>query len=330
MSSGELSTTAQHTGAKLSLLEVVHENEFEYGTHVDLAYHLAHLRPRDQGVTESIRPPEHEPGSALGSQRLLDFELAITPLPARIADGFDVYGNALTWFTLYAPHESLVVRATSRVQLQPRTRFDPAASMPWEQAREALEYAAGAPYRPEIEFVYASPFVPLHEALRKYAAVSFPPGRPVLEGAIDLMGRIRHEFTYEPESTEISTPVLEALSARRGVCQDFAHVMIGGLRALGLAARYVSGYLLTRPFADEPDLTGADASHAWVSVHCPPFGWIDLDPTNDLVVDTSHVCAAIGRDYGDVMPLRGVIRGGGSHSLKVAVSVTRERMHAQD
>ncbi len=266
---------------------------------------------------------EPEAGSALDSQRLLDFDLAITPEPARVADGHDVYGNGVTWFSLYAPHESLRVRATSQVELLPRTRLDPAASVPWEQAHAELEYAAGAPFRPEIEFVFASPFVPLHDALRKFAAASFPAGRPILEGAIELMGRIRRDFTYEPESTEISTPVLEAFSARRGVCQDFAHVMIAGLRALGLAARYVSGYLLTRPVAgpDKPRLTGADASHAWVSVHCPPFGWVDLDPTNDVIVDTSHVCAAIGRDYGDVMPLRGVIRGGGAHTLKVAVSV---------
>ena len=329
MSSTDPSGTVERGGVNGSLLEVVHENEFEYGAHVDLAYHLAHLRPRDRGSSDSTRLSEYESGSALGSQRLLDFNLAITPAPARIAEARDVYGNALTWFTLYAPHDSLLVRATSRVQLDSRTRFDPAASVPWEEASEALEYAAGAPFRPEIEFVYASPFVPLHEALRKYAAISFPADRPVLEGAVDLMGRIRREFTYEPESTEISTPVLEALSARRGVCQDFAHVMIGGLRALGLAARYVSGYLLTRPLADEPDLTGADASHAWVSVHCPPFGWIDLDPTNDLIVDTSHVCAAIGRDYGDVMPLRGVIRGGGSHTLNVSVSVTPQRPNAR-
>jgi len=312
------------TAAEGAVLEVVHETEFEYEAHVDLAYHLAHLRPRDQAdLAGAGIDPEHarELDPSLGAQRLIDFALAIEPEPVRVDQGRDVYGNGVTWFSLYAPHDSLRVRASSLVRLQPRPRRDPAASDAWERVRTALEYAVGVPFRPEIEFVYASPFVPLHEELRNYAASSFPAGRPVLAGAIGLMGRIHRDFTYSPQSTEISTPVLEAFSARCGVCQDFAHVMIAGLRSLGLAARYVSGYLLTRPSADKPRLTGADASHAWVSVHCPPFGWIDLDPTNDLIVDTSHVVVAIGRDYGDVMPLRGVIRGGGHHSLKVAVSV---------
>jgi len=312
--------TAAGAGA---IFEVVHENEFAYSVSVDLAYHLAHLRPRDRRSRESTPLPELAAGAALGSQRLLAFELNIEPPPVRLADGCDVYGNALTWFSLHAPHDSLLVRARSRVELLPRVRHDPSASEPWEQARTALEYAVGAPFRPEIEFVYASPFVPLHAELREYAAISFPPGRTVLAGAIELMGRIRRDFAYEPESTEISTPVLEAFAGRSGVCQDFAHVMIGGLRALGLAARYVSGYLLTTA-AGQPRMTGADASHAWVSVHCPPFGWVDLDPTNDVIVDTGHVCAAIGRDYGDVIPLRGVIRGAGPHTLRVAVSVLPE------
>lgn len=305
-----------------TILEVVHENEFDYGAQVDLSYHLAHLRPRDQSGREDANLADDVAGAALGSQRLLAFDLAIEPAPVRVAAGRDVFGNTLHWFSLHAPHESLVVRARSRVELLPRTRREPAASEPWEETRAALEYAVGAPFRPEIEFVYASPFVPLHAELRDYAAISFPPGRRVLAGAIDLMSRIRKDFAYEPESTEISTPLLEAFVARRGVCQDFAHVMIGGLRALGLAARYVSGYLLTTPPAGQPRLTGADASHAWVSVHCPPFGWVDLDPTNDVIVDRSHVVAAIGRDYGDVIPLRGVIRGSGSHTLDVSVSVT--------
>lgn len=311
-------------GAESTVLEVVHETEFEYEAHVDLAYHLAHLRPRDQaGLVGARNGPQHahEQDSSLEAQRLIDFALEIEPAPVRVDQGRDVYGNGVTWFSLYAPHDSLRVCATSVVSLRPRPQRDPAASDAWERVRTALEYAVGVPFRPEIEFVYASPFVPLHEALRDYAANSFPAARPVLAGAIELMGRIHRDFTYSPQSTEISTPVLEAFSARRGVCQDFAHVMIAGLRSLGLAARYVSGYLLTRSTAGKPNLTGADASHAWVSVHCPPFGWIDLDPTNDLLVDTSHVVVAIGRDYGDVMPLRGVIRGGGHHTLKVAVSV---------
>jgi transglutaminase-like putative cysteine protease len=154
---------------------------------------------------------------------------------------------------------------------------------------------------------------------------SFTPERPLLQAAVDLMHRIHADFTYDTDSTQISTPVLEAFNLKSGVCQDFAHVMIGCLRALGLAARYVSGYLMTQPPPGKARLVGADASHAWVSVHCPLIdingGWIDLDPTNDLIPGTSHVILAVGRDYGDVAPLRGVIRGGGEHKLAVAVTV---------
>lgn len=304
-----------------TVLDVIHESEFQYATHVDLAYHLAHLKPRDGAAPASMLMPVELAGSALGSQHLLAFDLAVEPPPTRLAEGRDAYGNVLTWFSLHAPHDSLLVRATSRVAVLPRTQHDPAASAPWEEVRDALKYAAGAPFHPEIEFVYPSPFVPLHAELGEYASASFPQARAVLAGAIDLMSRIKREFSYEPEATEVSTPVLSVLTARRGVCQDFAHVMIGGLRALGLAARYVSGYLLTTPPAGKERLVGADASHAWVSVHCPPFGWIDLDPTNEVIVDRSYVCTAVGRDYGDVIPLRGVIRGGGTHTLRVGVSV---------
>ncbi len=304
------------------VLDVVHESEYEYSTHVDLAYHLAHLKPREGAAPEALLVPAAPPGSALGSQQLLAFALAVEPPPTRLSQGRDAYGNVLTWFSLHAPHESLRVRATSRVALSPRTQHDPAASAPWEEVRDALKYYAGAPFHPEIEFVYPSPFVPLHAELGAYASASFPPASGVLAGAIDLMRRINREFAYEPETTEVSTPVLDALAARRGVCQDFAHVMIGGLRTLGLAARYVSGYLLTTPPPGKERLVGADASHAWVSVHCPPFGWVDLDPTNDVIIDRSHVSVAVGRDYGDVIPLRGVIRGGGPQTLRVGVSVT--------
>lgn len=305
-----------------TMLDVVHESEFRYTTHVDLAYHLAHLKPRNGTAPRSLLMPAAAPGSALGSQELLAFNLAVEPPPTRLAEGRDVYGNVLTWFSLHAPHDALLVRATSRLALLPRAQHEPASSTPWEDVRDALKYAAGAPFHPEIEFVYPSPFVPLHADLGDYASASFPPGRPVLAGAIDLMSRIKREFAYEPRATEVSTPALAALAGRRGVCQDFAHVMIGGLRALGLAARYVSGYLLTTPPPGSARLIGADASHAWVSVHCPPFGWVDLDPTNDVIVHTAHVCTAVGRDYGDVTPLCGVIRGGGAHSLRVGVSVT--------
>ncbi len=195
---------------------------------------------------------------------------------------------------------------------------------------ESLRYVARAPFRPEVEFAMPSPYVPRLEVLRDYAAPSLPPGRPLAEAALELMHRIHADFAYDSDSTEIDTPLAQVVEHRRGVCQDFAHLMAGALRMWGLPARYVSGYLLTQAPEGGAAMLGADASHAWVQVWCPGTpgvpadgggaGWLDLDPTNDLVPGTGHVRLAVGRDYGDVTPLRGVIRGGGgSHTLSVAV-----------
>ena len=213
-----------------------------------------------------------------------------------------------------------------------RRRCSPAASPPWEQVRERLRYVAGTPFEPATEFVAPSPYVPLLTALASYAAPSFAPAQPLASAAIELMHRVHRDFGYETAGTEVHTPLMQTFERRAGVCQDFSHVMIGALRALGLAARYVSGYLLTMP----PDgsggapLVGADASHAWVALWCPDTpglasSWLELDPTNDCMPGTSHVRLAVGRDYGDVTPLRGVIRGGGSHTLQVRVSTALER-----
>ena len=173
----------------------------------------------------------------------------------------------------------------------------------------------------DAQFAYASPYVVIAPELERFARASFPPGRSVLAGAIDLMHRIHAEFRFDPSATTVTTPVTRVLAERHGVCQDFAHLQISCLRALGLSARYVSGYLLTDPPAGQPRLIGADASHAWVSVRCPHHGWVDLDPTNDVIVDRRHVTIAWGRDYGDVSPLRGVLLGGAEHTLTVGVSV---------
>jgi transglutaminase-like putative cysteine protease len=218
--------------------------------------------------------------------------------------------------------------------------MEPRESAPWESVRDALRYVAGAPFIPATEFVFSSAFVPYDIVLRDYAQASFGRRQTVLAGALDLMHRIHADFRYDATSTDVATPVVEAFAARAGVCQDFTHVMIGGLRALGLPARYVSGYLYThssravpasegergaRVDADSPaalPMIGADASHAWVSVWCPHFGWFELDPTNDIVPGIGHVRLAVGRDYGDVAPLRGVVQGGGEHHLQVAVRLT--------
>jgi transglutaminase-like putative cysteine protease len=301
-------------------LDVTHETRYAYGARVDLAQHLAHLRPRD-----------------LPGQRVEDVRIDIEPTPSHWTRGTDVFGNARDAFALYVPHDALRVVATSRVVLAtpagaapsaPGTQDAPALSgvdtQAWDEVAKACRYRAGAPFLKASEFAFASPFVPQLEGLREYAAPSMQPGRPLLQAVAELMRRIHDGFAYDGNATEVHTPLAEVLKQRRGVCQDFAHVMIGALRAFGLPARYVSGYLLTQPPPGQPRLLGADASHAWVSAWCPPLGWVDFDPTNAVLPGEAgaHVTLALGRDYGDVMPLRGVIRGGGGeHALSVAVSV---------
>jgi len=290
-------------------LAVVHETAYRYDAPTELAHHLAYLRPLDDAW-----------------QALEAHALHIEPEPPHVQTAPDAFGNWRSTFALYAPHDALLVRASSRVAVRARhADLQPEAGVPWEEAALRLRYRAGAAYAPEAEFAFPSPYVPLHAELRDYARPSFAPGRPLPLAALDLMHRIHADFTYDPASTHVATPVLEAYTQRYGVCQDYAHVMLGCLRALGLAARYVSGYLVSQPPPGQPRLVGADASHAWVSVHCPGLpgngGWLDLDPTNDLVPGLGHVILAYGRDYGDVTPMRGVIRGGGGHALAVRVTV---------
>ena len=298
------------------LLEVTHETRYDYAAPVSLAHHLAHLRPLDDA-----------------HQQLLDFELQITPTPGNRTgrDSLDAMGNVQCHFSLAQPHGTLSVRATSQVRLQPRfADLQAESSPPWDALAARLRYVALAPFDPVVEFALPSPYVPRLRELRAYAAPIFRPGRPVAEAALELMQRVHRDFKYESRSTDIDTPLARAFEQRRGVCQDFAHLMAGAMRMLGLPVRYVSGYLLTTAPEDGVEMLGADASHAWVQVWCPDTpgvppdargaGWLDLDPTNDLVPGTGHVRVAVGRDFGDVTPLRGVIRGGGGqHTLSVAV-----------
>lgn len=290
---------------KAQPLRVVHETTYRYAPRVDIAYHLACLTPQS--------------GHA---QQVAGAELLVEPMPAQRRTAADAFGNLRTWFALFTPHDALRVRAESRVVVTPRfDALEPQASARWEQVCSALRYRVRAPFWPAADFLYASPFVALLDDLRIYAQPSFPSGRRLMAGAIELMHRIHADFEYRPQSTSIGTPLAQVFAQRSGVCQDFAHVMLGCLRTLGLPAAYVSGYLLTEPPPGQRRLLGADASHAWVSVWCPQLGWVDLDPTNDVVVGSTHVTLAVGRDFGDVTPLRGVIRGGAEHAMQVAVSV---------
>ena len=236
----------------------------------------------------------------------------------------DRWGNTRTFFSLTSTHEALTVVADSLVETTAPPA--PTSRITWEAARERMRYHRHAAFDPASEFAFASPYVPRHEDFIAYARPSFTPGRPLLEAARELMTRIHREFEYHVQATDASTPALQSLSLRQGVCQDFAHVFIGCLRSLGLPARYVSGYLLTEPPPGQPRLVGADASHAWASVWLPGEDgadgtWADLDPTNDRAPGEDYVTLAIGRDYADVSPVRGVIHGGGRHQLQVAVTV---------
>ena len=296
------------------LLEVTHKTHYGYTAPVSLAHHLAHLQPMHD---------EH--------QRLLAFDLNIEPPPVQSRDSVDALGNAARHFSLAQPHDSLCVRAVSRLRVAPRfADLQPEASPPWDSLAERLRYVAQAAFEPAVQFALPSPYVPRLAALRRYGDASFRPGRPVALLAIELMQRIHADFRYESHSTDIDTPLDTVLSSKRGVCQDFAHLMAGVLRLRGVPARYVSGYLLTRAPEGGAVMQGADASHAWVQVWCPGTpgvpgsgpgaGWLDLDPTNDVVPGSGHVRVAVGRDFGDVTPLRGVIRGGGQPTLTVGVT----------
>jgi transglutaminase-like putative cysteine protease len=286
------------------LLNVVHETRYAYAPAVKTARHMAHLRPAHNA-----------------RQQLLSHELAIDPQPLQHSEAVDVWGNTRTFFSLTLEHEELKVMARSVVAtMAPPAVLD---KMTWEEARERMRYHRGASYDPAAEFMFASPYVPRHAEFAAYAMPSFTPQRPLVEAARDLMARIHADFEYETEATDVSTPALDALHLRQGVCQDFAHVMLACLRSLGLAARYVSGYLLTEPPPGQARLVGSDASHAWVSVYVPGRGeWLDLDPTNKRVPGEDYVVLAIGRDYSDVSPIRGVIHGGANHQLRVAVTVS--------
>lgn len=294
-------------------LRVTHETRYDYTPAVETAQHMTCLYPVDTPC-----------------QTVLGHRLDISPAPAQRSDARDVYGNHRCFFSLQAPHDTLRVTATSEVLTQPPPMA--VSRVAWEAVRERFRYQAGAAWDPAAEFVFASSHVPRHDDFAAYGRPSFHPGMPLLAAARDLMTRIHADFTYASQSTEVSTPALEALAQRRGVCQDFAHIMIACLRTMGLAARYVSGYLLTEPPPGQPRLVGGDASHAWVSVYLPDLpgasegrGWHDLDPTNNRdgwgSPGEDYVTVATGRDYSDISPIRGVIHGGARHTLSVAVTV---------
>lgn len=289
---------------------VVHETEYRYSSTVSMSRQTAHLAPRD-----------------CPWQRNLRHALRVEPQPTYRHASTDCFGNPLVRLEIDQPHRTLLAVAESDVEILARTLpGDPAASPAWEAVADHHAYRAGrVPDAAALEacrYRADSPFVRTGIELADFARDCFAPGTPLLVAVSRLTSAIHRQFRFDTEATQVATPLLDVLAQRRGVCQDFAHLMIGCLRAFGLPARYVSGYLLTTPPPGQPRLIGADASHAWVSVHCPGQGWIDFDPTNDVLPDLGHLTVAWGRDFGDVSPLRGVILGGGAHELDVRVTMT--------
>lgn len=291
-------------------LHITHETLYDYCPAVETAQHMAYLTP--------LNTP---------TQQLLRHQLEVTPQPAHISTLTDVFGNTRSFFSLQIAHRQLRVAALSEV-LTCASHL-PESRLNWEGARENFRYRAGAVFASANEFVFASPMVPRQNEFAHYARPSFASGAGLIDAALDLMHRIHRDFTYESQSTEVNTPALQALVQRKGVCQDFAHIFVACLRSLGLAARYVSGYLLTEAAPGTVKLRGSDASHAWASVYVPDLPseqrWVHLDPTNDRAgwhsPGEDYVLLAVGRDFSDVSPMRGVIHGGASHTLTVGVTV---------
>lgn len=286
---------------------ITHTTRYSYSRSVSLCHSEAHLTPRPDGY-----------------QQLVAASLATHPPMAVRLDRQDFFGNRTTYFSIQESHQALDVTATSEVAVSVDTEVaEPDTALSWEETRDAIGVGATETLVEARQFTLDSPFVSAMPELSAYAEPSFAPGRPVLQGVRELMSRIYGEFAYDPHFSTVATPVGDVLAHRRGVCQDFAHLAIGCLRSLGLAARYVSGYLETEPPPGQPKLQGADASHAWLAVFVPELGWVDFDPTNDQRPAERHITLAWGRDYADVTPLKGVLLGGGDHDLTVAVDVER-------
>jgi transglutaminase-like putative cysteine protease len=293
-------------------LAITHDTRCRYSPAVQTAQHVAHLQAANTPC-----------------QTVIGHAMQLEPV-ATVQHNIDAFLNHRAYWALTHPHDGLCVRACTEVE----TRETPQATsnQSWESVREHFRYRAGQAGDVHSRMVFGSHHAPVHEAFLAYAQSSFTPGRPLVQAAQELTARMHRDLRYETASTDINTPALQALAQQRGVCQDFAHILLACLRSLGLPARYVSGYLLTQPPPGQPRLLGSDASHAWASVYLPELaghacqGWLDLDPTNNRTGWASpgvdYVRLAMGRDFADVSPLRGVLQGGGAHTLEVAVTVT--------
>jgi transglutaminase-like putative cysteine protease len=285
-------------------LEVKHTTRYRYSAPVSRSQHLVHLSPRGAGTP----------------QRVHDHRLAIAPVPALRRDTTDSFGNAIVLLDIETAHTEFVLDAFSRIETLRPPAVNLTGTAPWDRAQPPPPFDLDV-----MQFRSASALTPASADMAAYARTSFPAGRPVLEGGMDLVLRIFKDFKFDSTATDVATPTARAFELRRGVCQDFSHVALGCLRALHIPCRYVSGYLLTRPPPGQKKLQGADASHAWISIWAPETGWVGFDPTNGLIVQDEHVTTAFGRDYADVSPISGVLIGGGAHTVSVSVDVGEVR-----
>jgi transglutaminase-like putative cysteine protease len=286
------------------IYRIIHRTTYKYKYPVSVGNHVACLKPRAL--------PHHQSAQS---------ELRIQPRPATRTERVDFFGNRLCFFTIQEPHSELVVEARSKVIMEGKATPWPQLGLPWEEAARSISNDHSRAGLEAYQFGFESPRIRVRSEFRSYALQSFTPMRPMPEALLDMTARIYKDFRFDSKVTNVRTPTEEVFRKRRGVCQDFAHLQIACLRSLNLAARYVSGYLRTYPPPGQPRLVGADVSHAWVSAYCPGIGWLDMDPTNNIVPSNGHVTLAWGRDYGDVSPLRGLILGGGAHTLKVVVDM---------
>jgi len=283
---------------------ITHETRYGYDDPVEFSHHELHLTPR---------PVE--------TQRVIEHQIEATPNPSVLDAWTDGFGNRCTHLSIQQPHQALTITARMLIDVQATPAPLAMATSPWASVAQTLRTSRLPADQDACGYCFDSPMIESNGELRAYAQRVFTTDRPVLDAAIELMGLIHTEFEFNPQATTVATPLSDVLKNRKGVCQDFAHAQVGMLRSLGLAARYVSGYLRTLPPPGKPRLVGADASHAWLSVYCPAVGWVDLDPTNNTLPSSDHVTLAWGRDFSDVTPIRGVMYGGGQHDIKVSVDV---------
>ena len=286
-----------------------HTTRYSYSDAVPVCHNIVHLRPRN-----------------LERQSYRDFQMIVYPEPFDIHESIDSFGNGETYFSIEQAHMGLTVTATCSVTVNDELAIDYVAANrdSWEPIQSQLAFPGSPELIESSLFRFESQRVKPFPAVKEYALGSFTTGRPILDACLDLTARIYKDFVYDPRATTVLTPIETVFESRRGVCQDFAHFQIACLRSLGLACRYVSGYMRTYPPPGSVHLQGCDASHAWISVYCGDAGWIDFDPTNNLIPNNNYITVAWGRDYSDVCPIRGVILGGGNHQMTVSVDVIPE------